>query len=236
MHQLCRNTVKCLNTPILLELAKCLKVSMLKHKYFLIRCLHYLKNSLILHTIRKQKAFSHQEMRTASDSLLHLQSKSQCPRAFSSGSAVEPCANHSIHKERESQKCVFYLTHSWRVGRLFILSRFECHHDWILFSITAYITTPFLLFLKWNKKKFKTELQSNTKFTFQWLEHKWSCKEPIYEYKVFCLDFKNTHHQPTGGEDLFSRQPFVIQYVEITIQSMMRCLKLKDSVHLNHSP
>ena len=108
-----------MNTPILLELAECLKVIVLKHKYFLIRYLHYLKNSLILHTISKRKASSPQEIRTVSGSLLYLESKSQCPRELSPGSTLEPCTNHSVYKERESQKCILYLTRSWQVGRLF---------------------------------------------------------------------------------------------------------------------
>lgn len=44
----------------------------------------------------------------------------------------------------------------------------NCVLDYIV-----YFATLFLLYLKWNKKEFKMELQNNIKFTFQKLEHEW---------------------------------------------------------------
>ena len=45
---------------------------------------------------------------------------------------------------------------------------------------TVNFATLFLLYLKWSEKKFKLELQSNMKFTFQKLEHKSFPKEPNF--------------------------------------------------------
>lgn len=52
--------------------------------------------------------------------------------------------------------------------------------NYVLDYILYYFVTLFLLYQKWNDKKFKMELQSNMKFTLQNLEHRSLPKEPTF--------------------------------------------------------
>lgn len=45
---------------------------------------------------------------------------------------------------------------------------------------------------------------------------------------MFCLNFKNIHHWLIEGGNLFGTHPFSSQDVDVTVQGMIKTLKIKD--------
>ena len=90
---------------------------------------------------------------------------------------------------------------------------------------TVYFATLFLFYLKWNEKKFKVELQSNMKFTFQKLEHKSLPKESNFVALNVLSKFQK--YLPRG-ENVFNKHPFSIPYAKVIVQSKVRGMVIKD--------
>lgn len=85
---------------------------------------------------------------------------------------------------------------SWNISNF----QFNCMSLWLncVLDYIALLATLFLLYLKWNFKNFKMELQSNIKVTFQKLQHEWNAPEAYFidiKYIIWISEISTTNQQ-----------------------------------------